>query len=97
MVPLALIPQILLSGVIFRLEGSAEVLSWFTIGRWAMDAYGAIINLNDLPRPGLESETFDEYTHSMEHLLGRWGIMGAYTLVCLLLTTWSLRRKDKTL
>lgn len=97
MVPLALIPQILLSGVIFKLEGSAEILSWFTIGRWAMDAYGAIINLNDLPRPGLTSESFDEYTSSMEHLVGRWVILVVYTVVCLALTAWSLRRKDQAL
>ncbi len=92
-VPLALIPQILLSGVIFKLEGSAQVLSWFAIGRWAMDAYGAIIDLNSLPRPrGMEA--YDEYTHSVEHLVGRWLIMAAYTLVCLALTVWALRRQD---
>lgn len=92
-VPLALIPQILLSGVIFKLEGSAQVLSWFAIGRWAMDAYGAIIDLNSLPRP-FGMEAYDEYTHSVEHLLGRWLIMAAYTFVCLALTVWALRRWD---
>jgi ABC transport system ATP-binding/permease protein len=96
-VPLALIPQIILSGVIFKLEGSAKVLSWLAIGRWAMDAYGAIANLNSLPQlAGGQpvSPSYDEYTHSVGHLWGRWLIMLVYIVACLSLTIWLLRRKD---
>jgi ABC-type transport system involved in multi-copper enzyme maturation permease subunit len=96
-VPLALIPQIILSGVIFTLEGHAKLLSWLAVGRWAMDAYGTVINLNSLPAMmGGQPVTppYDEYTHSAGHLLGRWLIMALYTAVCLALTIWLLRRKD---
>jgi ABC-type multidrug transport system permease subunit len=96
-VPLALIPQIIFSGVIFKLEGSANTLSWLTVSRWAMDAYGATIDLNTLPTitGGKPSDpAFDEYIHTTGHLWGRWGILLAYTLVCLILTGWLLRRKD---
>ena len=51
-VPLALIPQILFSGVLFPFESgisTTRVLSWFTVSRWAMDAYGATIRLARLP------------------------------------------------
>ncbi|HEX9369640.1 MAG TPA: ATP-binding cassette domain-containing protein, partial [Roseiflexaceae bacterium] len=46
-VPLALIPQILFAGVIFALGDGLTVqraLSWLTISRWAMDAYGTTVN-----------------------------------------------------
>lgn len=96
-VPLALIPQIILSGVIFKLDGGAVALSWLAIGRWAMDAYGAIVNLNALPSmaggPPI-SPALDEYTHSAGHLLARWLIMLLYSAACLALTVWLLRRKE---
>jgi ABC-type transport system involved in multi-copper enzyme maturation permease subunit len=97
-VPLALIPQIILSGVIFKLEGSARALSWLAIGRWAMDAYGAIVDLNSLPQIAAGgppvSPTYEEYTHSAGHLWARWLILLAYSVACLGLTVWLLRRKD---
>jgi ABC-type multidrug transport system ATPase subunit/pSer/pThr/pTyr-binding forkhead associated (FHA) protein len=96
-VPLALIPQIILSGVIFKLEGATSILSWLAIGRWAMDAYGSIADLNSLPQvsggPPV-SPAYDEYTHSAGHLWARWLIMLLYTAACLALTVWLLRRKD---
>jgi ABC transport system ATP-binding/permease protein len=98
LVPLALIPQIVLSDVIFPLEGNAEMLSWLAIGRWAMDAYGAIIDLNALPQftgSPPPSPPLDQYTHEPVHLALRWLAMAAYTLVCLGITTWLLRRKDR--
>jgi ABC transport system ATP-binding/permease protein len=96
-VPLALIPQIILSGVIFKLEGATSILSWLAIGRWAMDAYGSIADLNSLPQvsggPPV-SPIYDEYTHGAGHLWARWLIMLLYTAACLALTVWLLRRKD---
>jgi ABC-type multidrug transport system ATPase subunit len=96
-VPLALIPQIILSGVIFKLEGVTSTLSWLAIGRWAMDAYGSIADLNRLPvvsgGPPI-SPAYDEYIHSAGHLWARWLIMLLYTAACLALTVWLLRRKD---
>jgi hypothetical protein len=108
-VPLALIPQILFAGLIFNIEGAATPLSWLTISRWAMDALGTSIDLNslcNLPNiddqggvppgctPGfLESEA--AFTHSPEHLLGRWAALALYALVCIGITAWLLRRRDR--
>src|SRR6185369_16824540 len=53
-VPLALIPQILFSGVLFPFGSgitTTRVLSWFTVSRWSVDAYGTTINLNRIPPP----------------------------------------------
>ena len=98
-VPLALIPQILFAGVIFTLgDGFSvqRVLSWFTISRWAMDAYGTTVNLNELPfQPGMLSVPKDEYSFTLGHLLARWGILLLYMLVCLGITAWQLKRRDR--
>lgn len=101
LVPLALIPQILFAGVIFSLgDGitAQRILSWFTISRWAMDAFGTSVNLNSLPLQAgfpLLREPPDEYTYTPEHLLSRWFILLVYTVGCLLLSAWQLRRRDR--
>ncbi len=108
-VPLALIPQILFAGLIFKIEGLATPLSWLTISRWSMDALGISANLNslcNLPNTDgsgsipagcapsfLEAEA--SFTHSPEALLGRWGAMLLYTLICLGITAWLLHRRDR--
>jgi len=100
-VPLALIPQILFAGVIFSLgEGTSlqRVLSWLTISRWSMDAYGTTVNLNSLPlQPGMLRLPNPpvEYTFTPLHLLSRWLILVVYMLVCLGLTAWLLKRRDR--
>jgi ABC-type multidrug transport system ATPase subunit len=98
-VPLALIPQILFAGVIFSLGDGVTIqrlLSWFTISRWAMDAYGTTVNLNDLPlQPGMLRVAVDEYTFTPVHLLSRWLILLAYMAVCLGITAWQLKQRDR--
>ncbi len=57
--PYILIVQLLFSGVLFKMEGGAEVISALMISRWGMEALGSISNLNDLPLK-LVMETKDE-------------------------------------
>ncbi len=98
-VPLALIPQILFAGVIFSLGDGYTVerlLSWFTVSRWAMDAYGTTVNLNEMNfQPGLLRVVKDEYTFTAGHLLSRWAILLVYMAVCLGITAWQLRSRDR--
>jgi ABC transport system ATP-binding/permease protein len=105
LVPLALIPQIIFAGLIFKIQGLATPLSWLTISRWSMlmpnpNRLCNLPNTNDsggLPAgcsPGfLESEA--AYTHEPGQLLFRWGILIIYTLVCLLVAGWLLKRRDR--
>lgn len=101
LVPLALVPQILFAGLIFRLgEGWSlqRMLSWLTISRWAMDAYGATAQINTLPlMPGAlrPIEPAGEYLATPEHVLGRWLILCLITALGLALTTLLLRRRDE--
>jgi ABC-type multidrug transport system ATPase subunit len=101
LVPLALIPQILFAGVIFSLgEGITiqRLLSWLTISRWAMDAYGATADINSLPfQPGFGHlpNPPAEYSHTPAHLISRWLILALYMAVCLVLTAWLMKRRDR--
>jgi ABC-type transport system involved in multi-copper enzyme maturation permease subunit len=100
LVPLALIPQVLFAGVIFSLgDGltAQRALSWLTVSRWAMDAYGASVNVNDLPlQPGMLRlpNPPAEYTYTAGHLLSRWGVLAGYAAACLGLTAWRLRLRE---
>ena len=94
--PLLLMPQILFSGIIFKLDGATEVISWFAVCRWSMENYGTTANLNDLPlrlQQGLplehEAETFFEFT--VGHMLMSWGVLALFTAVCLGLSYLVLR------
>lgn len=99
--PLLLMPQILFSGLIFKLSGVTEIISWFAVCRWSMEGYGTTANLNELPlrlqQEGImiphEAESFFEFTSS--HLLTSWGIMGLYTIVFLVLARKVLSKVGK--
>jgi hypothetical protein len=98
-VPLALIPQILFAGVIFSLgDGftAQRALSWLTLSRWAMDAYGTTANLNEMRlAQGLLRVPKDEYTFTAAHLLSRWLILLVYMGISLGITAWQLKRRDR--
>jgi hypothetical protein len=48
LVPILLVPQIILAGLIFPLEGGAKVLSFATVSRWSIDSMGTAADLNRL-------------------------------------------------
>ena len=99
--PLLLMPQILFSGLIFKLSGATEIISWFAVCRWSMEGYGSIANLNELPlklqQQGImiphESETFFEFTSS--HLIVSWGILAVFTVISLILARVELLKIRK--
>jgi ABC-type transport system involved in multi-copper enzyme maturation permease subunit len=99
--PLLLMPQILFSGLIFKLSGATEVLSWTAICRWSMEGFGTTANLNELPlrlqQEGVmilhEAEDFFDFT--VPHLLKSWGILLAFTVLFLALARLVLSKVGK--
>lgn len=99
--PILLMPQILFSGLIFKLDGATEIISWFAVCRWSMEGYGTIADLNTLPlklqQEGIpvphEFEDFFEYTSS--HMMFSWGILLAFSLAFLILARLFLGRLGK--
>ena len=99
--PILLMPQILFSGLIFKLSGATEIISWLAVCRWSMEGYGTTANLNELqlrlqqegfPIPH-EAENFFEFTGM--HMLQAWLILGLFTVGFLVLAGIVLSRIGK--
>ncbi|MEM7553977.1 MAG: ATP-binding cassette domain-containing protein [Cyanobacteria bacterium P01_A01_bin.84] len=95
--PLIMIPQIILSGVLFELEGISEKFGWFTISRWSMGAYGSIADVNKMiPSQAAEAlvKASDVYETTWKNLGLNWGILAAHTMVYLTVALILQKRKD---
>lgn len=87
--PILLLPQILFSGLLFKLEGITKIISWAAICRWSNEAYGTAANLNalqymveiggEMTEIAHEAEDFFDYT--VPHLLKDWMILLAFILL----------------
>lgn len=90
--PFVLIIQLLFSGILFKLEGAGEFVSYVTISKWSVAALGSIVNLNDLElkmqsaMPTLEHEFEEIYKHTQGHLFQNWGILLGMTVIFLVLS-----------
>ncbi len=89
--PILLMPQILFSGLIFKLDGATEMISWFAVCRWSMEGYGTTANLNSLElrlqQQGVmlphDPEDFFDFTN--EHMVKAWLVLLLFTVVFLVL------------
>lgn len=99
--PILLMPQILFSGLIFKLDGATELISWFAICRWSMEGYGTTANLNrlelKLQQEGIliphEAEDFFEFSNP--HMMEDWAILLLFVLVFLILARIVLTKIGK--
>jgi ABC-type multidrug transport system ATPase subunit len=102
--PLIMIPQIILSGVLFELKELSGKLGWLTISRWSIGAYGSLVNVNEMvPKmkntPGVPSldkivTTSSVYEPTWQNLSLNWGVLALQTLIFLGVTLWLQKRKD---
>ena len=94
--PILLMPQILFSGLIFKLEGPTELISWFATCRWSMEGFGTTANLNNLPTAlqdqgiPIEREVEDFFTYTPEHMLNVWTILVVFVVGFLLMSRVAL-------
>ncbi len=102
--PLLLIPQIIFSGVLFKITGIAKIISWLMLSRWSVGAYGALVNINamvpeaiKLPDGTTVAQPFEPtpvYDPTWENLLLNWGILCLHALTYLTITFWLQKQKD---
>jgi ABC-type multidrug transport system ATPase subunit len=100
--PLLLLPQIIFSGVLFDLKGIASTISGFTISRWSIGAYGALVDINGLvpkgpdgkPLPNLPFKGDSVYDATWDNLTDNWGFLLAHAAVYLIVTLLLQKRKD---
>ncbi len=71
--PLLLVPQLLFSGMLFKLDGINEFISNFVLCRWSVEALGTTADLNSLPNslqnmmPGAVREVENYFEFTLEH------------------------------
>ncbi|KKI98204.1 ATP-binding cassette domain-containing protein [Prochlorothrix hollandica] len=96
--------QIILSGVLFQLNGLGDLLSFMTMSRWSNNAYAAIVNINamvpppvTLPDGSVVPAVFEPsslYDPTWENLGLCWAMLGLQTLLYLGFSVWGLAKKD---
>jgi ABC transport system ATP-binding/permease protein len=99
--PLLLIPQIIFSGVLFKSEGIGRLLSWLTLSRWSIGAYGTLTDINGLIPAAIGNGTMpqpfsptDVYNPTFSNLLLNWLMLLLHTLIYLWITQRLQKRKD---
>jgi ABC transport system ATP-binding/permease protein len=102
--PMLLLPQIIFSGVLFKLEGVGSWLSWAMLSRWSIGAYGTIINVNSLvpKNPQVSNIAIKDlpfptglaYKQTFENLTSSWIILGIHITIYLTLTSILQKKKD---
>ncbi len=103
--PLLLLPQIIFAGVLFALDKVAvgKAISWLTISRWSIGAYGTLIDLNLLiPTSKNDAgvdfsqvmKASDVYKTSWQNLGINWGMLLLQSVVYIGITIWLQKRKD---
>lgn len=97
-IPLILVPQLLYSGMLFKLDGITDFVSNFVLCRWTVEALGTSVNLNDLTHiaqtinPLIEIEPENYFTFTTEHMIEVIGIILLMTAVLMLASYFVLRK-----
>jgi ABC transport system ATP-binding/permease protein len=100
--PLILLPQIIFSGVLFKLKGIGAIVSYLTITRWSIGACGTIANVNGLlpvafkhiPIKNLPFPVGAAYERTWSNLYSCWLMLGVHTILYLTITAYLQKRKD---
>lgn len=107
--PFVLIIQLVMSGVLFTLSGAAEVISFFTLSKWGMSAFGSEADLNSIltgvqqslaqfPESGITISnpmSSDFYQHDVLRLIGAWFAIIGITLFNALVSMLALKIKNR--
>lgn len=106
--PVFLILQVVFSGVLFSMSGALRYISYFMVGRWAMEALGASGDIaeelrNARDKAAAAGKTLDEheldfismYEPDSANLLTAWGMLFLFTAVFSVLCIFMLRRVSK--
>lgn len=91
--PFILIIQLVMSGMIFELNGLAEAISKLTIARWGLNSICLTSNVNDMTDylPNFVSD----YEYSVNHIMQLWLILIVFILIYGIIGTISLKFVDR--
>jgi len=94
--PFLLILQLVMSGVLFRLEGAAQNAAYITISKWGMEALGSIAGINELPynSSGLPGAYMDTYAHEINHVQHALLMLALFAVIYIVFAIVSLEFVD---
>ena len=100
--PLLLLPQVIFSGVLFELQDTGSIISYFMLSRWAIGAYGTIANINKLLPANLTINSLKDmpfptgvvYQPTWSNLCFNWIMLLVHITVYLSITAWLQKKKD---
>ena len=95
-VPFVVIPQFILAGVSFKLQGVGAALSQITLSRWGTHSLGSIADIC-MRFPGHRcppQRIHLAYTHSQRALAVDWAVLLAMSVGLLVATGIALKRRD---
>jgi hypothetical protein len=108
--PFVLIVQLIMSGVLFELKDVAEYISYITLSKWGMSAFGSISDLNGyhlaieaplsasralMPGVSVMPKHNDFYNHEAARLFLAWGWILGITVFNTIVSIVSLKIKNK--
>ncbi len=109
--PIILIAQLVLSGVLFDLNGFTQKISYITFSKWGMDSLGSIVDLNSLElrivaqakddaarnmlKSIIEREFYDGFEAVPKHIWVTWMILFLFTVLLIAVSSLILRRISK--
>ncbi len=102
--PFVLILQLVMCGVLFKLEGWSEAIANITYSKWGMSALGSSSDLNNdksLPSrinevfPTFVRENIDMYDYEAATMLAAWGMIILISVVCIFISIISLKFRNR--
>lgn len=95
--PFILIIQLLFSGILFKLKDMTEKISYLTVSRWSVSAFGTTCNLNDLESavPGMVREAEAIYDYTVKNICMAWAILAGFAVICVVTCMLLLRSVAK--
>ncbi|MGH4050564.1 MAG: FHA domain-containing protein [Clostridium sp.] len=101
--PIILIPQLVFTGLVFKLDGLSSVIGSLAVSKWAGRAMAVTYGLNDIPTkiqlenpklPELPKDMPSYYDHNLSNLLNNWYILIAIAFICVGISIILLKRQD---
>lgn len=96
--PFVLIIQLVMSGMIFELQGISEKISHLTISKWGLQAICSTSNVNALEKDvffQISEEMERDYEHSAGHLGKMWLLLLGFSVIYGIISVVALKFVDK--
>jgi ABC-type multidrug transport system ATPase subunit len=99
--PFILMFKLLFSGILFKLDGFANIVSYLTISRWSVGLFGMAADLNEIPLniqsilPFYQRTILQEYERTLNNVTAAYGMLILFVIVFSVISVLVLRNVAK--